>query len=254
MIWEMPRSDDNSGSIRWREVGFATTLWSVVEEAKEGTESKAGEALAQLCQVYWYPLYAYVRRRGYNRPDAEDLVQGFFAQLLVHRAIQRVTSARGRFRSFLLASLNHFLSDQRDRARAKKRGGGRETISFDATDAEGRYWLEPVDERTPEQLFERRWALTVLEQVLARLEQEYTASNQRELFDELRPFLLGDRSHGTYAEAASRRGVSEGTIKMAVSRLRRRYQELFREAIAQTVAQPGEVADEMRHLVAVLRE
>lgn len=231
---------------------FATTHWSVVLLAGGSTSPDAQAALAQLCQTYWYPLYAYARRRGHNEHDAKDLVQGFFAQLFEHQSIRRVARDRGKFRSFLLGSLNFFIADQRDLARAQKRGGGREIVSIDETDAEGRYGLEPVDERSPDQIFERRWAMTVLEQVLAVLEKEYRASNKAKLFGELRFFLLGDKSHGTYAEVGSRIGLSEAAVKMAVSRLRQRYRELFREVIAQTVAEPGDVEEEIRHLLAAL--
>jgi len=248
----MPSLEQNPEAPGGNAAAFVTTHWSVVLAAKDGTESKAGEAMAYLCRTYWYPLYAYLRRKGCNEPDAQDLVQGFFAHLLSHHSIDHVAPERGKFRSFLLASLNHFMADQRDHAQARKRGGGREIVSIDETDAEGRYRAEPMDERSPDQLFERRWAMTVLQQVLTLLETEYSASGKAQLFGEIRPFLLGDKQNGTYAVAAARLGLSESAVKMATSRMRGRYRKLFRESIARTVADPIRIEDEMRHLIAVL--
>src|SRR5881628_1700770 len=148
---------------------FATTHWSVVLAAKEGDSSSVQDALEKLCRTYWYPIYAYLRRRGCGEHDAQDLTQGFFAQLLERRSIQGVEREKGKFRSFLLASLNYYVADERDRANAQKRGGGRQILSFDAQEAEQRYRLEPMDERSPDKLFEHRWAMTLLDQVLARL-------------------------------------------------------------------------------------
>ncbi len=231
---------------------FATTNWTVVLSAKGSTAPGQAAALEQLCQTYWYPLYAYVRRRGYSHEDAQDLIQGFFAQLLDRRSFGRVSPDKGKFRSFLLASLGYFLADDRDRNRARKRGGGQPIISIEAQEAEDRYRLEPVEQNTPEKLFERRWALAILEHVLKRLEMEYAASGKSALFQELQPFLLGDKSHGTYQESAVKLGSTEGAIKMAVSRLRQRYRELFREIIAQTVADPSEIEEEFSHLFSVI--
>lgn len=231
---------------------FATTHWSVVVAAK-GTDSPAvREALEKLCRTYWYPIYAYLRRRGCGEHDAQDLTQGFFAQLLQRRSIQSVEREKGKFRSFLLASLNYFLADERDRANAQKRGGGRQVLSLDVQEAEQRYRLEPVDERSPEKIFEYRWAMTLLDQVLARLGQEFTEAGKRELFERLQAFLVEGTGEETYAEVAQEVGLTEEAVKKAVQRMRRRYHQLFREEIAQTVASPAEVDEELRHLCTVL--
>ncbi|HXJ59572.1 MAG TPA: sigma-70 family RNA polymerase sigma factor, partial [Verrucomicrobiae bacterium] len=168
---------------------FATTHWSVVLATRGTDASRATVALERLCTVYWYPLYAYLRRRGHGDHDAQDLTQGFFAHLLKRGSIQKADRERGRFRSFLLASLNYFVADERDHAAAAKRGGGRELFSLDAEEAENRYRLEPVDERNPEKIFEQRWAMTLLDQVLARLAQEFTESGKGDLFKQLQPLL-----------------------------------------------------------------
>jgi len=231
---------------------FATTHWSVVLAARETDAPQAAAALEKLCRTYWYPLYAYLRRRGYGEHDAQDLTQGFFAHLFERDWLHGVARDKGRFRSFLLASLNYFLADQRDRANAQKRGGGQPTISFDAREAEERYRLEPVDERSPDKLFERRWAMTLLDQVLARLGQEFADAGKRELFNRLQPFLVEGTGEKTYAETAREGGMTEEALKKAVQRMRRRYHQLFREEIAQTVASPEEVEEELRHLCAVL--
>ena len=231
---------------------FATTHWSVVLAAGSIAAPQVTTALEKLCQTYWYPLYAYLRRRGHSEHDAQDLTQGFFAHLLERRAFERVDRDKGRFRSFLLASMNYFLSNERDRAMAQKRGGGHTVVSLDADDAEQRYRLEPVDMRTPENIFEHRWAMTLLDQVLVRLNEEFICADKDELFDHLKPFLVEADGEQTYAEAARQTSLSEDAFKKAVQRMRRRYHELFREEIAQTVASPDEVEEELRHLCAVL--
>jgi RNA polymerase sigma factor (sigma-70 family) len=231
---------------------FATTHWSVVLATRESDAPRATVALERLCTVYWYPLYAYLRRRGHPDHDAQDLTQGFFAQLLERGSIQKAEREKGRFRSFLLASLNYFVADVRDRAAASKRGGGRELFSLDAEDAENRYRLEPVDGRNPERIFEQRWAMTLLDQVLARLAQEFTQSGKRELFERLQPLLIEETEVKTYAEIGREAGLTEEAVKKAVQRMRRRYHQLFREEIAHTVATPEEVEDELRHLCGVL--
>ena len=230
---------------------FTTTHWSVVLAARATDAPQAAAALEKLCRTYWYPLYAYLRRRGYGEHDAQDMTQGFFAHLLERDWLQGVAREKGRFRSFLLAALNYFLADQRDRATAQKRGGGQPVISFDAHEAEERYRLEPVDERSPDKLFEQRWAMALLDQVLARLAQEFSDAGKLELFNQLQPFLVEGTGEKTYAETA-REGMTEEALKKAVQRMRRRYHQLFREEIAQTVASPEEVEEELRHLCAVL--
>ena len=215
---------------------------------------EAQVALARLCRTYWYPLYAYVRRQGRSEPDAQDLVQGFFAQLLGRGSLVRVMPKGGRFRSYLLGALNYYLADRRDAAHAKKRGGGQETVSFDAMTAEERYRLEPADARSPERLFSRRWALTVLDTVLARLERDYRAQGKGVLFDRLQACLLGDHGHGTFGAVALELGLSEGAVKMAALRLRQRYRELIHELIAETVSGPEEVGEEVRFLLAAVSQ
>jgi RNA polymerase sigma-70 factor (ECF subfamily) len=245
-------SEPNSSAFPAGAGQFATTHWSVVLAAKEGDSRSVQDALEKLCRTYWYPLYAYLRRRGFGEHDAQDLTQGFLAQLLERRSIQGVERDKGKFRSFLLASLNYFLADERDRANAQKRGGGRQVLSLDAHEAEQRYRLEPVDERSPEKIFEHHWAMTLLDQVLARLGQEFTNAGKRELFERLQTFLVEGTGDKTFAEVAQEVDMTEEAVKKAAQRMRRRYHQLFREEIAQTVASPAEVDEELRHLCQVL--
>jgi RNA polymerase sigma-70 factor (ECF subfamily) len=235
-----------------RHGSFGTTHWSVVLRAGRGESPQAADALDQLCQAYWYPLYAYVRGRGFGEADAQDLVQGFFAHLLEHDTLRKVAREKGRFRSFLLAAFNYFLANERQRAAAQKRGGGQQTISFDAREAETRYDLEPVDQRDPAILFERRWAMALLDRVLGRLEAEIRCTNKQLLFEALRPFLIEGESTLTYREVGQQLGLSEEATKKAVQRLRHRYQELFREEVADTLADPADLEDEVRHLCSVM--
>jgi RNA polymerase sigma factor (sigma-70 family) len=209
-------------------------------------------ALEKLCQTYWYPLYAYARRRGSSPEDAQDLTQEFFARLLKGNWVERADRQRGKFRSFLLTAMSRFLADEWDKARAQKRGGGAIVVPIQLDTAETRYGLDPADRTTPEQIFERRWALAVLEEVLHRLRKEYEEEGRAEHFAALNPCLVGDRGTQPYAELAQKLGVTEGTVKSAVHRLRQRYRQLLREEIANTVAGPGEVDDELRHLFAIL--
>jgi len=228
---------------------FELTRWSIVRAAGRDTPG-ARDALQHLCTAYWYPLYAFVRRQG-NPPDAaQDLTQEFFTRLLEHDWLADVDQNKGRFRSFLLASMKHFLANEWDRDRAKKRGGGRSPISLDALTAESRYAMEPAGAETPETIFQRRWALTLLEQVMTRLRGEFTAAGKAEIFDELKAMLTGDKT--PYAEVGQRLGMNEGAVKVAVHRLRKRYRDLIREEIAQTVESDGEVEDELRDLMSAL--
>lgn len=230
---------------------FATTHWSLVLAARDRAEPGADDALASLCGLYWYPLYAYVRRRGHGADEAHDLTQEFFARLLEKDFLAGVDRGKGKFRAFLLAACNHFLANERDRVRAKKRGGGRAIRSLSAADAEGRYNAEPADAQTPEKLFERRWALALLQQVMARLRDEFEAKGKGRLFDQLRGFLVGEKGAG-YRQAANELRLSEGAVKVAVHRLRQRYRELLHEEIARTVGGPDEVEEEIRALFAAL--
>lgn len=228
---------------------FPTTLWTVVLHAGRDEPAQARAALEQLCQGYWYPLYSFVRRRGYSPHDAQDLAQAFFVHLLEKRGLGRIDPEQGRFRTFLLASLKNFLANDWDRANARKRGGGKSIVSLEQESAESRYQLEPSHNLTPERHFERQWALTLLDQVLAALRDEYHADGKVDLFEELKAALTGQA--GAYAEIAARLRSSEGAIKVAIHRLRHRYRELMRARIAETVGE-GDVEDEMRHLLAVL--
>jgi RNA polymerase sigma factor (sigma-70 family) len=232
--------------------GFAATRWTMVLAAARGsTSSLAADALAELCRVYWYPLYAFLRRRGHDPHDAEDLTQGFFAHLLARQFLEKIDREKGKFRSFLLASLKNYLADQRDHDQAQKRGGGEVPVALDSLAAESRYRLEPADDLTPEKLFEKQWALSLLEQVLSRLQGEMAADGKGSLFEALEGVLTGDRPDA-YAAIAKKLKMTEGAVKTAAHRLRRRYRELLREEISHTVAGPEEVEDEIRYLLSCL--
>jgi RNA polymerase sigma-70 factor (ECF subfamily) len=232
---------------------FPTTRWSVVLVAG-GDRLEARTALSSLCEAYWDPLYSFVRRRGFGPDDAQDLTQGFLLSLLEREDLRRVHPAAGRFRSFLCAAVKHFISNEMDRARALKRGGGAVTISFDAESAESRYRLEPRDDLDPERVFERRWAFTVLRRAEERLAEDLRAAGRDEERRILFPLVAGAGPRGSYAEAGRRLGISEDAAKMRVHRLRRRFGRLVREEIADTVADPALVEDELRHLQAAVRE
>lgn len=222
----------------------------MVVAAGDTQNPDCAEALADLCQSYWYPLYVYLRRRGYPREQSEDLVQGFFTQLLDKRTIKAADRERGRFRSFLLASLKNFAANEWDRETALKRGGTTPTLSLDFETAEGRYHIEPADEETPEQLFDRGWAVTQLERVLERLRHEMVGAGNAERFDALHGFLTGAAAGTPYREAGETLDLSEGAVKVAVHRLRQRFGEILREEVGRTLIDPGEVDDEIRHLFA----
>jgi RNA polymerase sigma-70 factor (ECF subfamily) len=232
---------------------FVTTHWSVVLAAGQQHSPQAAAALETLCRSYWYPLYAYVRRRGFEAEDARDLTQEFFAQLLRKNYPARANPAKGRFRTFLLHALNQFLVDQRERASTLKRGGGQIFLSLDEEQPEERYRLEIPDEVTPEKLFERRWAQSVLDQALDRLRGEYVDSGKEKDYEVLRSFEPGEQGTLPYAEAAVRLRVSESAVKSMIHRLRLRHRELVREVIAHTVPTVAEIEEELQHLVAVLR-
>jgi RNA polymerase sigma factor (sigma-70 family) len=233
--------------------GFQTTQWSLVLRAGRREDRDADAALGELCQRYWYPLYVYVRRHMADAHEAQDLTQDFFARLQEKNYLLVADPRRGRFRSFLLATLKHFLGHQRDRAKAQKRGGRRTLLSLDFQSAESRYHLEPAHELTPERLFERRWALALLEHVLTRLREEQAAGGKPRLFERLKEFLTRGKSSQSYQQVADELAMTEGAVKVAVHRLRRRYRELLEEEIAQTVAGPEEIEDERRALLAAVR-
>jgi RNA polymerase sigma factor (sigma-70 family) len=231
---------------------FLTTHWSVVLSAGGSDTASAREALGRLCQIYWYPLYAYVRRRGYSPQDAQDLTQEFFARLLARNWVGSADPDKGRFRTFLLTAMNHFLADEWDRIKAQKRGGGQRVLPLEVESAETRFQLEPADPLTPEIIYERRWAQTLLETVFEQLHQAYVAEGKAALFAELKGSLVQARAAVLYADLATRLKLSEGALRVAVHRLRQRYRELLRAEIAHTVAGPGEVEEELRYLFRVL--
>lgn len=231
---------------------FATTHWSLIIAAQGDDSIPAGAALASLCETYWYPLYAFVRRRGHASHDAQDLTQAFFEKLLEKNYLGDVARERGKFRSFLLASLKHFLANEWHKSRAAKRGGGCTMISLDDQDAEARYLREPADSMTAERLFERRWAMTVLDRVMKRLREDMLAEGKADLFEVLKNHLSGAGEVLPFAEAGERLGISEGAARVAAHRLKKRYRQLLRDEIAQTVVSPTDVDDEIRYLVRVL--
>jgi len=231
---------------------FDTTRWSVVLAARAQTGEVARQALGWLCEAYWYPVYAFVRRQGNAPDDAADLTQGYFARLLEKDYLADVRPELGRFRSFLLKSVQHFLSNERDRERALKRGGGKAPISLDGLDPERRLNLEPRDDSTPETEFERLWAVALLERTMERVAGEAAAKGRSQQFDLLKSCLTDTGSGPSYHDLSRQLKVGESAVKVAVHRLRRRFGELLRAEIAETVADPSEVDDEIRHLFAVL--
>ena len=231
---------------------FATTHWSVVLAARSPSSSHYQEALGTLCRTYWFPLYAYLRRNGYDTHQAEDHTQAFFTYLLEKRGLRVVDPERGKFRSFLLATLKHFVADERDRARAQKRGGGQKILSLDFENAETRYSFEPAHQLSPEKLFEKSWALTVLARTMARLKAESVSTNKQKLFDRLKVYLTAKRDSIPYRDVAAELDMTEGAVKVAVHRLRTRYRELLRDEIAQTVVAEGEIDEEIRDLFTAL--
>jgi RNA polymerase sigma factor (sigma-70 family) len=248
---ETPERQDleaSTAELQW----FATTHWSVVTLAGAPDSPRALEALEKLCRAYWFPLYSYVRRRGYSSHDAQDLTQGFFVRLLRMNSFSGVCQEKGKFRTFLLAALNHFLSDERDRARAEKRGGGQAIISIDENEAEERYLYGAALEPEPEKAFDRRWGLTVLEEALARLQKEHLASGRSEMFEHLRVYLSSEASPGDYDALAPLLGMSPNAVGVAVYRMRQRYRECIRLELAQTVASPQDLDEEMNYLFSVL--
>ncbi len=253
----MPAQDDVTsltaigGDAHHGAATFATTHWSVVLEAQG--ESPAGqEALEKLCRTYWRPIYVFLRRKGVGPEEAEDTTQGFFAQLLERRSLDAVRKEKGRLRSYLLGALKYFLADEQRRTTAIKRGKGQRLIPLEELRADERIEMEPADPVTAEMIYERRWALTVLEQVLDRLKNEYATAGNAALFDSLKQLLPDEPGSPSQAEIAAQLGMTENALRQAFYRFRQRYQSLLREEIAHTVATPGDIEDELRHLIAVI--
>jgi DNA-directed RNA polymerase specialized sigma24 family protein len=235
-----------------RRARFETTEWSLVLAARGRNTPRAEDALAGLCERYWYPIYSFVRRQGSSAEEAEDLTQAFFTRILEKGYLGQVDRDRGRFRAFLLAACRHFLSNERDRVRALKRGGGRRLLSIDATLAEERLRLEPAHDLTPEKEYLRRWTLTVIDKVLASLRTEFAAKDKTRLFDALKGFLVGDASPDAYRRAAQELSQSEGALRVAVHRLRRQFRNRLRAEVVPTVEDAEAVEDELRSLLASL--
>jgi len=232
-------------------VAFATTHWSMVLEA-QGESPAAHDALEELCRTYWRPVYAFLRRQGVGPEEAEDITQGFFAQLLERRSLSAVRKEKGRLRSYLLGALKYFMADEQRRAMAIKRGKGQRLIPLEELRADGRIEVEPADPVTAEIIYERRWALTVLEHVFSRLKDEYHVAGNAALFNSLKELLPDEPGSPSQAEIAARLEMTENAVRQAFYRFRQRYQSLLREEIAHTVATPGDIEDELRHLIAVV--
>ena len=227
---------------------FATTRWTVVLTAGRQASPQAAVALEELCHTYWYPLYVYVCRQTPTREDAEDLTQSFFARFLEKNYLEGLSSEKGKFRAFLLAVLKHFLANEWDRANRQKRGGGVTPLSLDWQDADTRYQIDPADNLSPDKLYDRAWAVTLLERVITRLRDESAAEGKARLFEQLKPSLMVGKSAIPYGEAAAALDLTEGAVRVAVHRLRRRYRELLREEISQTLSDPAQVEEEMQAL------
>jgi RNA polymerase sigma-70 factor (ECF subfamily) len=231
---------------------FLTTHWSVVLAAGKVESPKAAAALEDLCRAYWKPLYAYVRRQGHDAHEAQDLTQDFFARLLEKHYLELADPARGRFRTFLLTSLKRFLINDWKRASRQKRGGGQEPFSLDSQSAEADYVFEPAEGLSPEQIYEKRWATTLLERVLGKLQADYEAAGMAALFNELKVYVWGEKSGLSYADIGAQLGLTEGAIKVAAHRMRQRFRQLLRDEIGNTVADPSEVDAELQYLFEVV--
>lgn len=241
-------SDQTHDGLPSRQPRFDTTRWSLVLAAAAQSSDSGRDALAELCERYWYPLYAYVRRRFSDVHEAQDLTQAFFAQLLEKQFVAQADPARGRFRTFLLAALSHFLSNEWHKGRAQKRGGGKPPISLDLEQAEDRFSKLPADDLTAERLFERQWALALLQEVLERLRRESMQAGAGKQFEKLAPTLTLNRPDESYAEIAESLKMSPNAVKVAVHRLRKRYREMLRAEIAQTLSDPSSVDDEIQRM------
>lgn len=231
---------------------FATTRWTVVRAAGNRGTPQAEVALEELCRTYWFPLYAYVRRHGHSREDAEDLTQAFFARLLEKNYLEGISNDGGKFRAFLLIAVKRFMTNEWRRAHRQKRGGGVTPLSLDWQDADARYRIDPADNVSPDKLYDRAWALTVLERVITQLRDEFLAEGKVKIYDQLKQFLVVGKSEIPYAKAAAALEISEGAVRVAVHRLRRRYRELLRDEIAQTLSDPAQADEEMGVLFTAL--
>ena len=227
---------------------FATTHWTVVVAAGKRSTPQSDRALEELCRTYWFPLYAYVRRHGHTKEDAEDLTQAFFARLLQKNFLAGLDSAKGKFRAFLLAALKHFLANEWDKARTQKRGGGAATLSLDWQTADTKFQVANVTEPSPDRVFDREWALALLAKVIERLQTECDTEGKGKLFEHLKIFLTAGKGELSHAEAAQKLGMDEIAVRVTVHRLRKRYRQLLRDEIAQTLADPGTVDEELRAL------
>jgi len=248
----MKRSEPHDPPVASHGPSFGTTHWSLILAARDRGTPQADEALAALCAAYWYPLYAFIRRRGHDPDRAADLTQGFFARLLEKDYLASVDPSKGRFRAFLLAACKHFLANAHDQEVALKRGGGRRPVSIDRRDAEGRYICEPAHDLTPERLFERRWALTLLDRALDQVGREFHRGGKGVLYHRLKVVLTGAEGAAPYARLGAELGMTEAAVKKAVQRLRQRYREVLRELVAETVDEPDQVDDEILALFAIL--
>jgi RNA polymerase sigma factor (sigma-70 family) len=247
MAPEYPERDNQASRQQW----FATTHWSVVLAAGDAASPRAAEALEKLCRTYWFPLYAYVRGKGHSAEDAQDLTQEFFARFLEKNSVSHADRQRGRFRSFLLTSMQNFLAHEWESARAQKRGGGRRPVVWDEEAAEQRYELDNALHLTPDKVYEQRWALTLFQQALSQLRKEFTGEKASQ-FDELKQFLTNPAGDGDYAAVASRLGMTPGAVSVAVHRVRQRYRQLVREEIAHTVPTAADIDDELRYLIGLM--
>lgn len=248
----MKHSEPDGPPIASDRPSFGTTHWSLILAARDRGTPQAAHALAELCAAYWYPLYAFIRRRGHDPDRAADLTQGFFARFLEKDYLTSVDPSKGRFRAFLLAACKHFLANAHDREVALTRGGGRRLVSIDRRDAEGRYLAEPAHDLNPERLFERRWALTLLDRALDQVGREFDRRGKGVLYDRLKVVLTGAEGAACYARLGAELGMTEDAVKKAAQRLRQRYREVLRELVAETVDEPGQVDDEIRALFAIL--
>jgi RNA polymerase sigma factor (sigma-70 family) len=248
----MPDTSRIDRPVRSRPSVFVTTHWSVVLAANGQDPDASCEAIEALCSGYWYPLYAYARRRGNGVHDAQDLTQAFFARLLEKSYLQSVDREKGRFRTFLLVAFKRFLANEWDRANAAKRGGARSFVPLDTAVAESRYAVEPAAGISPEAMYDRRWALTLIERVMNRLREEYAAGGKTAEFEALKGYLAAERGGIPYAEVSAQLGINEGAARMTVHRLRRRFREVFREEIAQTIGSQEEFQDEIRLMMSAL--